>query len=168
VLLADAAHVPLRDRCADLVVACMVLLDVDDLDAAIGEAHRVLSDWGVLCVAIVHPFASAQDPAGIDNNDPRFPDAYLTERRTEVRVERDGVGMTFVSAHRPLSRYADSLAAAGFAITALREFGDKVIPWLLVIRAERLPARHGPEGLVGRGLFIGVAPGGTSATSASV
>jgi ubiquinone/menaquinone biosynthesis C-methylase UbiE len=42
VLRADAAAVPLRDGAATLVVACMVLHDVDDLAAEAGEVARVL------------------------------------------------------------------------------------------------------------------------------
>ncbi len=40
--------------------------------------------------------------------------------------------MARVSAHRPLSTYVAGLGGAGLAITAVREFGSREIPWLLV------------------------------------
>ncbi len=57
--VADAAALPLPDACADLVVAFMVLHDVEDIDAAAREAARVLEPGGRLCFAIVHPINSA-------------------------------------------------------------------------------------------------------------
>jgi SAM-dependent methyltransferase len=151
VVLADAARVPLRDGCADLVVACMSLLDLDDLDGALAEVGRILGPSGTLCIAIVHPFSSAQDLSlSVSNDDPVFRHRYLDERVTIDIVDTgdgdgDGDGdepsMTFVSIHRPLSRYVTALAANGFAITALRELGQHRIPWLLVMRAEKVVSR---------------------------
>jgi hypothetical protein len=41
--------------------------------------------------------------------------------------------------HRPLSAYTSALFGQGMAITALTEHGDGVIPWLLAMRAEKIP-----------------------------
>jgi hypothetical protein len=60
------------------------------------------------------------------------------ERRFEDRIERDGLAVTIVSMHRPLSVYVDALTSAGLAITAMREFGDRSIPWLLTFRATKM------------------------------
>lgn len=68
---------------------------------------------------------------------------YLTERRFEDHVERDGLAMTFVSMHRPLSTYLSTFFSAGFVLEALREFGAKPIPWLMVMRAKKLECRPG-------------------------
>ena len=62
---------------------------------------------------------------------------YLEPRRYEDRVDRDGFSMTFTSMHRPLSAYTEALSGHGFAVTALREYGDRAIPWLLTLRAEK-------------------------------
>jgi SAM-dependent methyltransferase len=59
VVVADAARLPLASGAADLVVAFMSLLNVDDLPAAVGEVGRVLAPGGRLCVALLHPIASA-------------------------------------------------------------------------------------------------------------
>ena len=46
VVFADAAGLPLRGGCADLVVASMLLMDVEDLRGAVAEAARVLRHGG--------------------------------------------------------------------------------------------------------------------------
>ncbi len=85
VVQADCASGAFRDGCAALVVACMVLLDVDDLDGTVREAHRLPADGGVLCIALTHPFSSAQAYEQFDDDVPTFRDPYLDERRTEIR-----------------------------------------------------------------------------------
>jgi SAM-dependent methyltransferase len=127
VVVGDAAALPVRDGCADLVVAFMSLQDVDDLDAAIREAARVLEPGGRLFVAVVHPVNSA---GYFDRRDGRnrwpfvIRDSWFAKRRYVERIERDGLGMTFVSDHRPLQDYAEALARAGFLIERLREPTD--------------------------------------------
>ena len=129
---------PSRSAAASLVVACMSLHDIDDLASAVREAARVLRRGGQFCVAIVHPFSSAEDRATWDTEVAQFSEPYLRERRYEDHVERDGLSMTFVSQHRPLSAYVPAFADAGFMLTALREFGNRPIPWLLVARLEKV------------------------------
>jgi SAM-dependent methyltransferase len=103
----------------------MSLLDMDDFAGAIAETARVLRPGGVFCFAIVHPFDSACD-SGAASGAP-FAD----------RFDRDGLSITLASMHRPLSAYTTALFRAGLVITGLRERGDREIPWLLVIRAEK-------------------------------
>lgn len=147
VLLADAAAMPFAGQSADLVVACMSLLDIDDFEGAVGEIGRVLRPGGRLCLAVVHPFASAQDE-GIMHTAPfRFSRPYLEPRRYVDRVERDGLTMTFTSMHRPLSAYISALTANGMVISALTESGTDAIPWLLAIRADKVPAAEPPAGV---------------------
>ena len=64
-------------------------------------------------------------------------ESYLTERRYEAHMERDGLEMTFTSMHRSLSSYLAAFFSAGFVPDALREFGAKPIPWLLTLRLRR-------------------------------
>jgi hypothetical protein len=68
----------------------------------------------------------------------QFSEPYLRERRYEDHVEREGWSMTFVSQHRPLSTYITAFADAGLVLDALREFGSRPIPWLLVARLEKV------------------------------
>jgi hypothetical protein len=68
----------------------------------------------------------------------RFSRPYLQQRRYVDRIERDGLGMTFASMHRPLSDYTSALFANGMVLSALTESGDGVIPWLLAARADKV------------------------------
>ena len=138
VLRADAAALPFAGQSADLVVACMALLDFDDLGGAVAEIGRVLRPGGQLCLAIVHPFISAQDEDTLDAPSFGFSRPYLQARRYTDRIERDGLAMTFSSMHRPLSAYTIALTGQGLAITALTEHGEGMIPWLLAMRAEKI------------------------------
>jgi ubiquinone/menaquinone biosynthesis C-methylase UbiE len=138
VLQADAAALPFAGQSADLVVACMSLLDFDDFGGAVAEIGRVMRPGGQLCLAIVHPFISAQDEDTLHAASFGFSRPYLQTRGYTDRVERDGLAMTFSSTHRPLSAYTAALTGQGLAITALTEHGDGVIPWLLAMRAEKI------------------------------
>jgi SAM-dependent methyltransferase len=137
VVQADAARLPLANGCVSVAVASMSLLDIDSLEDAISETARVLCPGGVFCFAIVHPFDSASEGGTASAVPFVVSRPYLTSRRYEDRFERGGLGITIVSMHRPLSAYTTALFRAGLVITDLREHGEREIPWLLVIRAEK-------------------------------
>ena len=143
VRLADAASLPLSDGSFDLVVAFMSLQDVDDYEGAIAEAARVLEPGGRLCLAIVHPLNSAGRFSHADDPDSPFVIAgsYLESSYYEDEVVRDGLEITFVSAHRPLGAYADALAGAGFLIERIRETGipEEAVQYPRSRRWQRLP-----------------------------
>jgi SAM-dependent methyltransferase len=109
--VADASAMPLDDGAADLCVASMVLLNVDDLDAVIAEVARVLAPGGRFVFSTTHP-DSGRRKAGDDY--------FATVRFAETR-ERDGVRMTFHDVHRPLSAYFGALERAGLLVEAVRE-----------------------------------------------
>jgi SAM-dependent methyltransferase len=121
-VVGDLAALPAATATADLAVACLSLQDVDDLDGALRETARVLQPGGRLCLAIVHPINSAGHFTGEDADAPFVIDGtYLSEFRYSDHLERDGLTMTFHSAHRPLETYAAALAAAGLLIETIRE-----------------------------------------------
>jgi SAM-dependent methyltransferase len=122
VLVADAADLPFEDGVFDLAVAFMSLQDVDDLEAAIGEAGRVLASGGRLCLAIVHPFNSAGRFAGDDASSPFVVEGSYFERfRYADNLVRGGLEMTFVSEHRPIETYVNALGEAGLLVERVRE-----------------------------------------------
>jgi SAM-dependent methyltransferase len=142
----DATELPLEDGEADLVVSFMSLMNTDDLDVAVREAARVLGPDGRYCIAIVHPLNTAGAFVS------REPDAafviegsYFEHTQKEMPVERDGLQMTFLDAHRPLEEYFRALEAALLAVERLREIPDtsdddrtarwRRIPLFLHIRA---------------------------------
>jgi SAM-dependent methyltransferase len=130
--LGDAASVPFDDGAFDCVVAFMSLQDVDDYVSAIHECARLLEPGGRLCLAIVHPINSA---GRFEGDDPASPfviaGSYLGRFRREDTVERNGLEMTFVSAHRPLQDYVEALADAGLLIERVRE---PAIPEAAIVR----------------------------------
>jgi SAM-dependent methyltransferase len=150
-VLGAAEALPFADGTFALVVAYNVLMDVDDMPAAVAEAARVLEPDGCLCACVTHPFADAGGFAH-DGDDAPFvvEGSYLGARRSRVRMERGGLTMTFDGHAYPLEDYAPALEAAGLAIEAMREPapgppppGDhdwarwRRIPMFLVLRAVR-------------------------------
>jgi SAM-dependent methyltransferase len=111
-LLADAAAIPLEAGVADLAVAFMVLMTVDDLPGVVDEVARVLAPGGRFCIALLHPietWAVAATPS------------YFDVAAYEKEVVRDGGAMTFRDVHRPLGEYFRALETAGFVVEQLRE-----------------------------------------------
>jgi SAM-dependent methyltransferase len=141
--VADAAALPYPDASFDLVVAFMSLQDVDDYRGAIAEAARVLDAGGRVCLAIVHPLNSAGRFIQADDADSPFVIAgsYLKDSYYVDEIARDGLEMTFVSAHRPLGAYADALAEAGLLIERLRETNipEEAVQYPRSRRWQRLP-----------------------------
>jgi SAM-dependent methyltransferase len=149
--VADAAALPVGDGSFGLVTAFMVLQDVDDMPAAIREASRALEPGGFLCLAIVHPMASA------GRFEERAPDApflvrssYFEPRRTADTFDRDGRRITFHSEHRPIARYFEAITGAGLLVDRLREPPDlsdapgsrwQRVPLFLQLRAIKPKAR---------------------------
>jgi SAM-dependent methyltransferase len=122
---ADAADLPLEDGAADLVVSFMSLMNTDDLAAAVREAARVLSPSGCYCIAIVHPVNTA---GAFVSREPGaefvITGSYFEHTRKEVPVERGGLQMTFLDAHRPLEDYFRALEEASLVVDRLREIPD--------------------------------------------
>jgi ubiquinone/menaquinone biosynthesis C-methylase UbiE len=57
-LVADAAALPFSNGHADLGVAFMSLMDVDDMPRSLIEVARVLEPGGRVALAVVHPINS--------------------------------------------------------------------------------------------------------------
>ena len=142
VQVANAAELPFADAAFDLVVAFMSLQDVDELEAAVHETARVLEPGGRLCLAIVHPVNSAGLFEGREPGSRFVIDgSYLAVSFYADELERDGLTMTFTSAHRPLESYVEALASSGFLIERLREpaVPEAAIEQPSVRRWQRLP-----------------------------
>jgi SAM-dependent methyltransferase len=143
----DATALPVADAAADCVLAFMSLQDIDDMEAAVTEAARVLAPGGRLVMAVTHPANTAGTfaPGPDETTRPYVISGSWFERRSvSDTCERDGYTMTFHCEHRPLHAYSDALADAGFLIERIREVGDPNpadkwhrIPLFLHIRAQR-------------------------------
>lgn len=115
--LGDASALPLADGSAGLAVASMALMNFEDLDGAVAEVARVLRPGGRFCFSIVHPLNSWGD-AGDGDRDSA---SYLETARYRDEAHESGETIVLNDIHRPLAAYFDALAAAGFAVEALRE-----------------------------------------------
>jgi SAM-dependent methyltransferase len=121
-MTAPAAALPFADASFELAVAYNVLMDVEDVPAALREARRVLKADGTLVISIVHPFF---DRGRFDGDGPEAPfmieGSYFGRQRFESVFERNGLTMHFAGWSQPLENYVAALEAAGFAITSMRE-----------------------------------------------
>ena len=120
--VADAATLPFEDGRFDLVMAYNVLMDVEDVPAALKEMRRVLRLDGEVVISLVHPF---RDRGTFEGDGPEAPfvlrGTYYGRQRFEGSEERAGLTMHFAGWSQPLQDYMAALQAAGLAVTALRE-----------------------------------------------
>jgi len=120
--IAAAADLPFENCSFDLVVAYNVLMDVEDVPAALKEMTRVLRPSGTLVISIVHPFADRGRFAGPDPNAPFvLQKSYFGRERFEDTEVRNGLKMHFAGWSQPLESYMAALENVGLAITSLRE-----------------------------------------------
>lgn len=120
--IADAAALPLPDGAADLVIAFMVLHDVENLDAVVQEVGRVLRTGGALAGAIVHPINAAGEFEGGEPGSPFvIRRSYLDARKYESAAELAELRMMFHSMHRPLEEFAAAFERAGLLVRTVRE-----------------------------------------------
>jgi SAM-dependent methyltransferase len=151
---AGAAHLPFASSSFDAVVACLVFEHIDDVDGALAEVGRVLTDDGRFLFFLNHPLLQTPNSGWIDDQILDPPEQYwrvgpyLVEDRSIEEVEK-GVFIPFI--HRPLSRYVNAMAAAGLVIRRMEEpapppgflarateyAAAASIPRLLFVRAEK-------------------------------
>jgi ubiquinone/menaquinone biosynthesis C-methylase UbiE len=135
-VVADAAAMPFEDGSADLAIAFMSLMDMDDMTGAVQEIDRVLEPQGQFVVAVVHPINSAGQfvpREGVDDA-PFVIESYLGRRPYTDHLERAGLTMTFHSIHFTLEDYSRAFEAAGFLLSDIQELYDDESP-----RWRRLP-----------------------------
>ncbi|MEL6521701.1 MAG: class I SAM-dependent methyltransferase [Pseudomonadota bacterium] len=116
-LAASATNLPVDDGSFDLVVFYNVLMDVDDLPAAMTEATRVLRPGGRLMFGIVHPMADHHFLRGQGQD----PGDYFATHLMENHVETRGVPMHFRGWRRPLSAYFEALRQSGLLVSDVAE-----------------------------------------------
>lgn len=123
---ADAAALPFEDGSADLVIAFMSLMDMDEMPASVRELARVLEPGGLFVASVVHPLNSAGQFAPRDGGEdaPYVIDSYREQRRYADTIERAGLPMTFNSTHFTLEDFWRAFRDARLVVTDLREGYD--------------------------------------------
>jgi SAM-dependent methyltransferase len=123
---ADAAALPFEDGSADLAIAFMSLMDMDDMPAGVCELARVLESGGLIVASLVHPLNSAGQFVPRDGGEdaPYVIRSYRAQRRYADTIERGGLPMTFNSIHFTLEDYWRAFRDAGLLVTDLREGYD--------------------------------------------
>jgi SAM-dependent methyltransferase len=111
VRVADAVAMPLPNDVADLAIASLSLMNMDDMPSVVGEIARVLRPEGRLCFSVLHPINSWGDAGA----------GYFETVRYTEEIERDGARMTLHDSHRPLSDYFGALQNAGFLVERVVE-----------------------------------------------
>jgi SAM-dependent methyltransferase len=123
---ADAAALPFEDGSADLAIAFMSLMDMDDMPASVRELARVLEPGGLFVASVVHPLNSAGQFVPRDGGEdaPYVIDSYREQRRYADTIERAGLPMTFNSTHFTLEDFWRAFRDARLVVTDLREGYD--------------------------------------------
>jgi SAM-dependent methyltransferase len=117
-LVADAAELPFEDGSFDLVIAYMSVMNLDDPEAGIREAARVLERGGRLCTAVVHPIDGA---GAFEGDEFVISGSYFEPEAKLWESNRNGIEVTFYDRALPLERLVRAHEEAGLLIEALRE-----------------------------------------------
>jgi SAM-dependent methyltransferase len=116
--VADAVDLPFADGSFDVVVAYMSVMNLDDPEAGIREAARVLERSGRLCIAVVHPI----DGAGAFEGDAFvIRGSYFDLEAKLWESDRDGIQVSFYDRALPLERLVRACEEAGLLVEAIRE-----------------------------------------------
>lgn len=121
-----AEHLPFHSGSFDLVVSYLSLVDIADLDAAVGEMVRVLRPGGHILVANLQCYNTCWE---VDTSEKR-PDGsvratmrdYLTERSVQTAWRNNNKNsISIINYHRPLERYMKAFLEHGFRLTHFAE-----------------------------------------------
>ena len=119
---AEGEHLPLGSQSVDGALCCLVIEHVNDADALLAEAARILSVGGRFLLVVNHPVFQGPGSGFVDDQilDERYwrVGPYLTEQWSDEQVDAK-VSLPF--RHRPLSRYINPLVDAGLVLVQLEE-----------------------------------------------
>jgi ubiquinone/menaquinone biosynthesis C-methylase UbiE len=108
----------------DLIVASMVMMNVENYDGAIREAYRVLAPGGSLCMSITHPCFSAPISDWVGGKG-RVAKHFAVDRYFERIAWNDRIAPSFrtptLRRHRPLADYMAGAIKAGFTLQNFQE-----------------------------------------------
>ena len=109
----------IEDAAFDMAVSYVTLVDVLNLESAVGEAYRVLRPGGRFVVCNLHPMVSAGNgwiKHGTTKLHFKLGD-YFDEGTRQMQTK----GKSLTNFHRSLSSYVSSFLGAGFTLDGIRE-----------------------------------------------
>lgn len=122
----------LQDGSFDVVLISLAIQNMEDVNGALAEAHRVLVPGGRLYMVMNHPAFRVPRASfwGFDSNGAggkgvqfRRIDQYMSESKKAIQMHPgDDPTETTVSFHRPLQFYFKGLHKNGFAVSRLEEW----------------------------------------------
>lgn len=135
VAVADVSRVPLPTRSVDLAVATLIHTDVEDWEAAVREAARVLRPGGRLVYVGVHPCFVGPFAERTDGHVRIHPGYHRDERIFDGPGIGQGIRPRVGVRHRTLPALVNPVMRAGLTLTRLTEPTDGPTPDLLVVEA---------------------------------
>jgi 2-polyprenyl-3-methyl-5-hydroxy-6-metoxy-1,4-benzoquinol methylase len=125
-LIANAAALEgdaLEEDSFDIVLASMMLMDVEDYEGVVREVWRVLARGGFLLMSITHPCFSAPVSRWVSEGQPD--EHFAVDRYLQPLAWDAFMAAHFrrpvIRRHRPLQDYVNPLLECGFALCALHE-----------------------------------------------
>ena len=136
---ADAADLPFDDTSFDAVVSVFTHTDVEDFEALLAEAARVLRPGGAFVYIGVHPCFVGPHAFVHDRNVPELHPGY---RETGWKIEAPGIWTEGLRArvgarHLPLGLLLQAFLDAGFRLERIEEPIERDYPHVLALRARR-------------------------------
>jgi ubiquinone/menaquinone biosynthesis C-methylase UbiE len=122
-LIGDASELRMEDDVFDVVLSTLVLVEVKELDKAIGELVRTAKNGGDIIVSVQHPILTGGDWERESGQKLfRKIDNYFSERELEVVWEGEKKErVPFKFHHRPLQAYIKPFLEKECILTSLVE-----------------------------------------------
>lgn len=111
----------IKDNCYDIVLCSMMLMDVEDLDGALKEIHRVLKKGGRVFISLLHPCFKGRETKWIlnDGNIEVLVSDYHSPKEWVGEIK--GINAPVVYRHRTLSDYIKAFVRNDFCIIDMNE-----------------------------------------------
>lgn len=120
----------------DVAVCSMALSDIDDLDGALGNIHRLLRPGGRFAFTMLHPcFPGIEGVSAAWPSDGTYYDERYWRADAALSALRQQVGAN----HRTLSTYLNTLHQHGFTLTRTAEPQPRIEPSSPRIEMTRFP-----------------------------
>lgn len=136
VMVADAAHLPIRDDSVDAVVSLTIHTDVDDWAAVVSESARILKPGGCFAYVGLHPCFIGPFSELLDDGRRLLHAGYRDQRRVFAGPGiGDGIRSRVGVRHLSLSGLINPLLTHGLHLQLVIESRERLHPLLVGLRA---------------------------------